>query len=52
MKNFIIIFVLIAIIGLISRYIYKSKKNGKKCIGCPYSETCGKKSGDFDCCRD
>lgn len=25
-------------------YIVKSKKSGKKCIGCPYSGACSKKS--------
>ena len=23
-------------------YIVKSKKNGQKCIGCPFSKTCNK----------
>ena len=42
MENFIIIAVIVVIIGLALFYIYKSKKNGKKCIGCPYSDSCGK----------
>ncbi len=25
-------------------YIYKAKRSGKKCIGCPESSSCGKKS--------
>ncbi|MBQ6625236.1 MAG: hypothetical protein IIX39_05405 [Clostridia bacterium] len=28
------------IIGLALAYIIKEKKNGKKCIGCPYSDQC------------
>ena len=23
-----------------ARYIYKAKKKGQKCIGCPYSKNC------------
>ena len=34
--------ILIAIITLALIYIIKSKKNGQKCIGCPYSKQCGK----------
>ena len=29
------------IIGGATAYIIKSKKSGKKCIGCPYSSSCG-----------
>lgn len=35
MENFIIIALLVLIIGGIMLYIYKAKKSGKKCIGCP-----------------
>ena len=34
MENIIIIAVLVIILGAAIYYIYKSKKNGKKCIGC------------------
>ena len=34
------------VIGLVSLYIYKAKKSGKKCIGCPYRESC---SGHCGC---
>lgn len=40
MINIIVIAILTAIIILAGRYIYKEKKKGKKCIGCPYSEGC------------
>ncbi len=32
------------IIGLAILYIIKAKKSGKKCIGCPYAQGCGKKN--------
>ncbi len=40
MENFIIISIIVIILGLALFYIYKSKKSGQKCIGCPYSKTC------------
>ncbi|MBQ8403690.1 MAG: FeoB-associated Cys-rich membrane protein [Clostridia bacterium] len=39
-ENVIIVVVLALIVGLASFYIYKAKKSGKKCIGCPDSKTC------------
>jgi radical SAM protein with 4Fe4S-binding SPASM domain len=39
-ENIIIISVLVLIIGAVSFYIYKAKKKGQKCIGCPYSKNC------------
>ena len=47
MKDFIIIAVLAVILGLAAWYIYKAKKSGKKCIGCPNSAAC---SGKCDHC--
>lgn len=47
MENIIIIAVVIIIVGLASLYIYKAKKSGQKCIGCPYSKSCG--SGKCNC---
>ena len=44
---------ILLIIGGAVAYIIKSKKSGKKCIGCPYSSscsscTCKKENGDPD----
>ena len=44
MINLIIIIALIIILGLAGGYIYKEKKKGNKCIGCPNSSLCSKKS--------
>ena len=41
--DFIAIAVIVVIIGLAALYIYKAKKSGKKCIGCPDSGSCGGK---------
>ncbi len=48
MINIIIIAVIVIIVGLASYYIYREKKNGSKCIGCPYGKNCGSK-GCNDC---
>ena len=43
MKDAIIVIVLICIIAAICFYLYKAKKRGQKCIGCPYAKQCGGK---------
>ncbi len=49
MDNAIIIAILILVVGLASFYIYKAKKSGKKCIGCPNSCSCSA-SDKASCC--
>ena len=44
-ENVIIVAVLVLIVGLASLYIYKAKKSGQKCIGCPDSKTCSGSCG-------
>lgn len=34
---------IVAAVFLAARYIYKEKKKGKKCIGCPYCDSCSGK---------
>ena len=46
MNDIVLIFIVALIVSLALLYIYKSKKDGKKCIGCPDSKNCsGKCSG-------
>ena len=33
------------------RYIYKEKKTGTACIGCPYADSCRKHKAANDCSR-
>ena len=40
MTNLIVIGVLALILGLAGGYVYRAKKKGVKCIGCPDSGTC------------
>ena len=46
MENLIVIFIIGAIVGLAAGYVYKAKKRGVKCVGCPHSSTC---SGSCHC---
>ena len=50
MKNIIIVAILLVIVGLAAFYVYKAKKKGKKCIGCPdsCSCSCSNCSGKFE----
>ncbi len=41
MDNILIIVAIFIIVGLAGFYVYKSKKSGAKCIGCPDGCTCG-----------
>lgn len=40
LADIIIIAILLVILGASVFYIWKSKKKGIKCIGCPYSGSC------------
>ncbi len=46
MDNFIIIAVILIIVGLAGAYVYKAKKKGVKCVGCPDSGSCPYNSND------
>lgn len=49
MDNIIVIAILVIIVGLASFYIYKAKKSGKKCIGCPDGCNCSSKDKSSGC---
>ena len=38
--DYLIIAIIAGILGLAGWFIYRSKKSGKKCIGCPDSGSC------------
>ena len=48
--DYIIIAIVAAIVGGAAFYIYKAKKSGKKCIGCPDSATCSGNCGSCSGC--
>ncbi len=43
MENIIIIAIVAAIVIAICFYLYREKKKGRACIGCPYAKQCGGK---------
>ena len=45
LTDYSVIGVIMLVIGAAVAYIIKAKKSGKKCIGCPYSDSCGKSGG-------
>ena len=47
MENYIIIAAVLIIIGLVLLYIYKQKKKGRKCMGCPHCKECAR-AGNCD----
>lgn len=49
MEDIIIVAVLVVIVGLACIYVYRAKKNGKKCIGCPDGCSCSSKNGCSGC---
>ena len=44
MVDIILILILAAVVGSASVYIYKAKKRGTKCIGCPAAGSCPSRS--------
>jgi len=50
MVDLILIAVLVIIIGLSALYVYKAKKSGKTCIGCPNGCSCNTKNSTSPCC--
>lgn len=42
MENVIIVVVLLAVLGFAGGYVYRAKKSGKRCIGCPNESSCNK----------
>jgi len=51
--DYLILAIIVAILGLSGWYIWRSKKQGKKCIGCPDSCACssGNCSGGCSGCQ-
>lgn len=52
MVNVIAVLVLLAILGAAGGYVYKAKKRGDKCVGCPYAKQCGAQSGGCPCSQN
>ena len=46
MEDLILVLLLVLILGGAALYIYKAKKKGRKCIGCPDSSACSGNCGN------
>lgn len=44
MIDLILLAVIVIILAAAAAYVYKAKKSGQKCIGCPDGCSCGKKA--------
>lgn len=50
MIDYIVIAIILAIVAAAAFYVYKAKKSGKKCIGCPDGcSGCNAKKGGTHC---
>ena len=45
LTDIIVILIVAAVIGGICFYLWRQKKKGVKCIGCPYAKECSGKCG-------
>ncbi len=51
--DYVLIAVIVLIFAATGFFIYKAKKSGKKCIGCPDSGGCNGNCGGCNCrCKD
>ena len=50
MADFIVFAIIAAIVGAAVVYIYKAKKSGVKCIGCPSGCKCSSSQGGCSSC--
>ena len=50
LANMIAILAIVCMVGVACYYIYKEKKKGTRCIGCPMAGNCSKaKAGKMTC---
>ncbi len=47
--NVIATLIIVAIVGAACYYIYKEKKKGTRCIGCPMAGNCSKAKAAMEC---
>lgn len=48
-EDVVVIVVLLIVVAAAGIYVYRAKKSGQKCIGCPASKTC---NGSCCSCKD
>ena len=45
LTDIILVLILLCIAGATGFYLYRAKKRGETCIGCPHAKQCGGKCG-------
>ncbi len=48
-SDIIVVAVIVLVIGGAVAYILREKKRGKKCVGCPYANSCSEKGNSCTC---
>ena len=49
MVNVIAVLVLLVMLAAAGGYVYKAKKSGQKCVGCPYAKECAARRNGCGC---
>jgi len=49
MTDMIIIAIVLVVVGAAAFYLYRAKKRGVKCVGCPSGCNCQQSAGAFGC---
>ena len=49
MVNVIAVLVILAVLAGAAGYVYKAKKSGQKCVGCPYAKQCAARQNGCGC---
>ncbi len=49
LANIVATLIILGIVGYAVRYIYKEKKKGTRCIGCPMAGNCAKAKAQMGC---
>ena len=48
-SDIIVVAVIVLVIGGAVAYILREKKRGKKCVGCPYGNSCSENGNSCSC---
>ena len=49
MQSIVVALVILAIVGAAAGYVYREKKRGVKCVGCPHAKECAAKRKSCGC---
>ena len=49
MESIAVTLVILAIVGAAAGYVYRAKKRGVKCVGCPHARECAARRSGNSC---